>query len=94
MYTSLLGMVHYEIKCFQHHNYNRLLACHQTNYQCIQKLFLKIISVYSKLIIFFIEIGVLKANGIKHNEYNSYIVFSIIKVLLGERKHSTLLIDF
>lgn len=94
MYTSLLGMVHYEIKCFQHHNYNRLLACHKTNYQCIQKLFLKrIISVF-KTYFFFIEIGVLKANGIKHNEYSSYIVFGFIKVLLGERKHSTLLIDF
>lgn len=56
--------------------------------------FLKELSVYSKLIIFFIEIGVLKANGIKHNEYSSYIVFGFIKVLLGERKHSTLLIDF
>lgn len=32
--------------------------------------------------------------GIKHNEYSSYIVFGFIKVLLGERKHSTLLIDF
>lgn len=54
MYTSLLGMVHYEIKCFQHHNYNRLLACHQTNYQCIQKLFLKrIISVFKTYYFFY-----------------------------------------
>lgn len=54
MYTSLLGMVHYEIKCFQHHNYNRLLACHKTNYQCIQKLFLKrIISVFKTYYFFY-----------------------------------------
>lgn len=56
-------------------------AFFKKNYQCIQNFF-------------FIEIGVLKANGIKHNEYSSYIVFGFIKVLLGERKHSTLLIDF
>lgn len=54
MYTSLLGMVHYEIKCFPHHNYNRLLACHKTNYQCIQKLFLKrIISVFKTYYFFY-----------------------------------------
>lgn len=58
-------------------------AFFKKNYQCIQN-----------LLFFFIEIGVLKANGIKHNEYSSYIVFGFIKVLLGERKHSTLLIDF
>lgn len=39
---------------------------------------LKELSVYSKLIIFFIEIGVLKANGIKHNEYSIRFYKSVI----------------
>lgn len=45
---------------------------------------LKELLVYLKFIIFFIEIGVLKVNGIKYNEYSLYIVFGFIKVLLGE----------
>lgn len=50
--------------------------------------------MYLKFIIFFIEIGVLKVNGIKYNEYSLYIVFGIIKVLLGEWKYLILFIDF
>lgn len=50
--------------------------------------------MYLKFIIFFIEIGVLKVNGIKYNEYSLYIVFGFIKVLLGEWKYLILFIDF